>query len=351
MIPHPEEFEPVVFDVFRPKKDEKIGIIFDVPTYGISDNPLWVERRKLAEDWFEFFNRLSDRFGFSVEIRSFDATGSHNKILSDVVLCELARFNLIFALTEFSVTSSLASLIAHHPDSLRCASMPGAERRMHDSVYLTDYTNISKYAHGIRDLLEKAVSAQIEFSTSDELVVDLRNRKAGADDGECTRSGSLINFPSGEGFISPYEGHSCEAYRFGSSKTQGTLPFMYHDELVLGSVFQNRFTHFSGSSQIISMLESFFNTHLCRRNIAELGIGCNPKALVTGNLFEDEKAGVHVAYGASNHLGGKVSCDIHFDFVYAKGCPIVSETVTLHFDQDSSLEIVSDGVLCYDVLY
>ena len=220
---------------------------------------------------------------------------------------------------------------------------------MHDSVYLADYKNISRYAHGIRDLLEKAVSAQIVFSTSDELYVDLRNRKAGADDGDCIHPGSLINFPSGEGFISPYEGHSCEAYRFGSSKTKGTLPFMYHDELIRGTVYQNRFTHFSGSSQIISSLGLFFDKHLCRRNIAEIGIGCNPKAQVTGNMFEDEKAGVHIAYGASTHLGGKVSCDIHFDLIFAKNCPIVADVVTLYFEHDLPVNVVCNGELNYEL--
>lgn len=348
MIPYPKEFEQVIFDVFQPKQNEKIGIFFDVPNKEISDNPLWIDRRKLAEDWFEFFNGLSDKVGFSVELGSFDSTGSHNKMLTDAVLFDLGRFNLILALTEFSITSSLASLISSYPDSLRCASMPGAERRMHDSVYLTNYKEISRYAHGIRDMLEKAISAQVVFSTCDELVFDLRNRSAGADDGDCTRPGSLINFPSGEGFISPYEGLSCEADLFGSSKTKGTLPFMFHDELIRGTVNQNRITHFSGPSQIISFLEPFFDEGLCRRNIAELGIGCNPKALVTGNMFEDEKAGVHIAYGASTHLGGKVSCDTHLDLIFAKNCPIVADLVILYFEHGPPVDIVCEGELNYE---
>jgi len=48
----------------------------------------------------------------------------------------------------------------------------------------------------------------------------------------------------------------------------------------------------------------FFAENDTRRNIAELGIGCNPKAVITGNILEDEKVGLHIAYGMSSHLGG-----------------------------------------------
>ena len=55
----------------------------------------------------------------------------------------------------------------------------------------------------------------------------------------------------------------------------------------------------------------FFNENKSRRNIAELGIGCNPWAVVTGNSLEDEKVGLHIAYELSSHLGGKIKSDMH----------------------------------------
>ena len=53
-------------------------------------------------------------------------------------------------------------------------------------------------------------------------------------------------------------------------------------------------------------------------NIAEFGIGLNPKAKVTGNVLEDEKAKqtAHIAIGANISFGGKVSCPCHLDFVF-----------------------------------
>jgi leucyl aminopeptidase (aminopeptidase T) len=52
-------------------------------------------------------------------------------------------------------------------------------------------------------------------------------------------------------------------------------------------------------------------------NLAELGIGTNESAMLTGNVLEDEKilGSVHLAFGASAGIGGTVSVPIHLDVV------------------------------------
>jgi leucyl aminopeptidase (aminopeptidase T) len=59
--------------------------------------------------------------------------------------------------------------------------------------------------------------------------------------------------------------------------------------------------------------------------IAELGIGTNEKAIVTGNLLEDEKilGSCHVAFGASAGIGGDIQVPIHED------CVVLEPTVTV----------------------
>jgi hypothetical protein len=88
-------------------------------------------------------------------------------------------------------------------------------------------------------------------------------------------------------------------------------------------------------------------------NIAEVAIGCNDKAVVTGNLLEDEKAGFHWAYGRSEFLGGTVSPKdfstpdkvLHQDIVYAKGNPIVCERFDFIFPDGTCKTAIVNGVL------
>lgn len=53
------------------------------------------------------------------------------------------------------------------------------------------------------------------------------------------------------------------------------------------------------------------------RNVAELGIGTNDSARLTGVAFEDEEiAGkVHIAFGDNSTFGGTVQAGVHLDGV------------------------------------
>ena len=52
-------------------------------------------------------------------------------------------------------------------------------------------------------------------------------------------------------------------------------------------------------------------------NLAELGIGTNEEAILTGNILEDEKilGTAHIAFGASAAIGGTVQVPVHLDCV------------------------------------
>jgi leucyl aminopeptidase (aminopeptidase T) len=252
-----------------------------------------------------------------------------------VVLEEIgARTTLLLAMTEFSASAPLIGWTKRFPQ-LRAASMPRVAPEMESTALAADYAHVARSCERLRERLARAETAEIEFSTGDQFVFDFRFRVAEVDDGylHCdAREPQLINLPSGEAFTPAYEGE-----REVLSLTSGVLPVPYGSETVRLQVNRNRVEEVIGATAASRSLRDFLFADPARCNVAELGLGCNPKARVWGNVLEDEKAGPHIALGRSEHLGGVTGPDAfndprhvwHEDFVYARESPIQIRKLTL----------------------
>jgi len=74
--------------------------------------------------------------------------------------------------------------------------------------------------------------------------------------------------------------------------------------------------------------------------VGELGIGLNPKARLTGNLLEDEKAGetAHIAFGNNEDMsGGKNTSTTHRDFLFYK------PTITVTYIDGKVRDLMRNG--------
>jgi leucyl aminopeptidase (aminopeptidase T) len=325
--------------------------LVDIPNDHIKDNKKWSDRREMAKEWYQIFKEMGDKTGFSVNWMEYTATGFNNAPIPEEVIEAVHHSNLVLAMTEYSATSSIFPICRAEGSTIRGASMPGVERRMENTAFKANYQDVKKYALAIEKLLNKAVGAEVSFSTGDTLYFDLRNRIAHADTGDCTEYGHGINFPSGEAYKTPYEGTSDEIGKFGKSKTEGTWPVQYDKELLRYIIKNNKIIKIIGKGKKADEMRALFKENDSRKNIAELGIGCNPKAIVTGNVLEDEKvAGLHIAYGMSSHLGGKVNSDMHQDICYPKGSPIEATKLTLINADNTKTEIILDSKLRYELL-
>ena len=67
------------------------------------------------------------------------------------------------------------------------------------------------------------------------------------------------------------------------------------------------------------------------RNIAELGIGTNYKAKLSGKVLEDEKilGTVHVALGNNISMGGSCEVGSHLDGILLKPTLVIDEKIIL----------------------
>jgi leucyl aminopeptidase (aminopeptidase T) len=336
--------------VFAPSSGEKVLFLVNVPVNDKKDTDIWKDRNEMVIEWYKTFKDLGKENGFNVEMIEYESTGNHNAPLPKYVEDAVKKSNLVIAMTEFSATSTILPISRLEGTITRCASMPGVERSMEETAMSADYEEVTKYALNLEIMLDNAIGADILFSTGDRLYIDLRYRNAMYEAGDCTKVGQFINFPSGEALKVPYEAISDEIREKGESKTEGIWPVYFGNDLMRYKVKNNRIVEIIGDGNKAEEMGNFFSENNTRRNIAELGIGCNPKAVVIGNILEDEKVGLHIAYGTSSHLGGKVKSDIHLDIVHAKGCPIEGTTLNLINGDGSKTELIRDAELRYDLL-
>ena len=343
----------LIRDVFDPQPGESALFLVDLPTNHSPDRPDWQDRRAMAADWREAFLAAGVK---CPPILFYPATGTNNGDLPEIgtmdgrnvpLAEELARADIALAFTRYSATAPL-STFAQRSGTLRVASLPGVLRRMEQTALAADYNLVARQADALTERLQRAESARVTFSTGHTLFFDLRFRNAHSDNGRCRRDQTpcLINLPSGEAYIVPYEGE-----RPGEpSLTAGEIPVALSGETAVLTVAANRITSIAGTGPETDRLRALFEADPARRNIAELGLGCNDRAIVSGCVLEDEKAGMHWAYGRSEHLGGTInpsafrdpSLVLHNDVVYAKDSPIGIRSLILSYP-DHSEELIMEN--------
>jgi leucyl aminopeptidase (aminopeptidase T) len=354
------DLEKLITDVFAPQRGEKILVVTDLPHGELEDHGEWQERRKMAEEWRSTFEQMGAREGFSVyPMLTYPATGANNADLPEDGELEgravrfddlMSEVNVVVALTEYSASAPLIKYGLKYP-SMRAASMPKVKRSMQNTALAADYSEVARKSHILAEKLDRTDGVRVVFSTGHQLYLDLRNRKAEADDGQLhvdKKGMRLINLPSGEACIAPYEGE----LEGQPSKSEGTIPADYDGELVLFRVQGNNIVDVVGDGPRAGEMRDYFAVDAARRNIAELGLGCNDKAVISGTILEDEKVlGMHWAYGRSDHIGGITGVAkfsdpahvVHQDIVYPKGGPVEITSLILEYEDGSAEEIIKDA--------
>jgi leucyl aminopeptidase (aminopeptidase T) len=158
-------------------------------------------------------------------------------------------------------------------------------------------------------LLDEHDQAHVSCPRGSDLTLDLTGRSGISDNGDLTAKGAFGNLPCGEGFIAPLSAD-------GQIVASSLGPIGLSDEPVTLTIETGRLVAAEGGvgPEFINRLDAHGEAG---RNLAELGIGTNERAQLTGLVLEDEKilGTVHVAFGASAGIGGNVSVPIHLDVV------------------------------------
>jgi hypothetical protein len=354
----PFQLEKFFLDVFAPENGDVLTIMYDLPHDEIQDHPAWQERRVMAREWHDRIKTLAPKLGVRVNpIIEYEATGAHARDLPELGYQEgeLVRLEdvasestILISMPQFSATAPLLVFTQKY-DHLRVASMPLVSKSMEETGLSADYNKIANICRQLVPLFEQSDGVEVIFSTGHRCYFDISDHKpAREDNGRLhpeQKGFRLRNFPSGEVFVVPNES--------SDSKTTGEIPVRYADEIAVFVVDKNRIVDVQGDGPMTTQKRQEFREERSLANIAEVAIGCNDKAVVTGNLLEDEKAGFHWAYGRSEFLGGTVSSKdfsapekvLHQDIVYAKGNPIQCNRLDFIFWDGTRKTAILNGEL------
>jgi aminopeptidase len=193
----------------------------------------------------------------------------------------------------------------------RGASLPTITKEMVVRCLTADCASIAALTTRVAEKLRQGSKFKVESELGTSLELERQNRTVGADTGLLTNPGDFGNLPAGEAFFAPIEGTANGKIIFdGSIADVGILAEPIELEVERGVA---RIVSASAAAQ---ELERCLSVHGPKAyNIAELGVGTNDRAIVSGNILEDEKVlgTVHIALGKNAAMGGNVDVPIHLD--------------------------------------
>ena len=226
---------------------------------------------------------------------------------------EMLKYDVILLPTTKSLSHTRARENASKKGA-RIASMPGITEDMMKRTLNIDFNKIRFINKKLITKLKNKNKIKITTKNSTDVEFFVKSRKWISDDGIYTKKSAFGNLPAGEIFIAPLENKTngkiiCDASVGGLGKVDKNIEIIVKDGFI---------ENINGG-KIANQFKKLLKNKLYK-SVAELGIGTNPKAKITGEVLEDEKAigTCHIAFGNNMHFGGKVDVPFHVDFVIQK---------------------------------
>jgi leucyl aminopeptidase (aminopeptidase T) len=370
------ELQALLERVFDPREPGRcLAILVDLPDAAVADTPEWRERRELAAGWAAALAAAAERVGYGTDLVLYRNVRAANAELPATAWIHrgaalpasadaldpaaaapfpaiLERHTIVLAPTQFSTTAPLK--LWAKKLGFRAATMPGFGPRLVPALRL-DYAEVDRRVRTMKALLDRATAATIRFavdgSVEHRLTLDLRHRTAHASSGLFPEPGTAGNLPSGEAYIVPYEGE-----RAGDpTASAGELPVQIDDDVVVYHVERNRAVSVAGAAAAARAEAELLRREPAYGNLAELGLGVLGDLGVqpTGDLLLDEKLGMHIAFGRSDHFGGQVGpkdfsrpeAVVHLDRVYMPSLQprVIVRWADLEMPEGPPVPLMRDG--------
>jgi leucyl aminopeptidase (aminopeptidase T) len=295
------------------KKQESVLIVGDLP------------KADLALEFYQNARKLSEACTFLVLPPLVDGYEP-----SQSVHALMEHSDAAVLVTSRSLSHTNARRAASRKGA-RIVSLPGITAESLIRTMDGDYQSIADRSRKIADIFTIGHTGRLTTPAGTDLAFSILRMKGHADTGLARESGQFSNTPAGEGCAAPVQGSTQ-----GILVVDGSFPVIGKIDHPIRMTVKNGYVSriFGGdeAGQVRKLLQRYGKPG---KNIAEIGIGTNPKARLTGFTLEDEKVlgTAHVALGNNLSFDGRIGVHCHFDGILLKptmiidGKPIVENGV------------------------
>ncbi|MCU0414369.1 MAG: aminopeptidase [Ignavibacteriaceae bacterium] len=222
---------------------------------------------------------------------------------------------------------------------IKMGHMPGITEAMMLGSVNVNYMEMQNSAELLLKFLTDAKQIHITTDEGTDFYLGVKGRPFVSDVG-VIKGGEMSNLPCGEIYCAPLETEANGVVVFNASVGDiGILDIPLKAYLKNGRVMEFE----SEDNNLVNRITELQNVDEDSMLIGELGIGINPKACITGNMLEDEKAlgTAHLAFGNNADFpgGGNNNSKIHRDYLFYR------PTIEVVYNNESCRKIMDNGML------
>lgn len=276
------------------KPGETVLVVTDLPTRSVGQ-ALWEKAVEAGAEalYMEMVPRKNDGAEPPAAIAAA-------MLQADVVLGATSR--------SFSHTQARK---AASKKGVRMATLPGITEDIMQRTLNADYERIATVSTLFAGLLSKGSHVHISTPAGTDLTLSIAGRAGHPDTGINHEAGDFSNLPAGEAYIAPVEGTTEGVFVIdGAMAGIGVLETPI--KLTVEKGYVSKIEGGQEGQKLEATLDEYGKE---ARNIAELGIGTNDQAILSGRVLEDEKVmgTVHIALGNNVGFGGNCQVQLHLD--------------------------------------
>ncbi|MBD3288822.1 hypothetical protein GF337_08480 [candidate division KSB1 bacterium] len=286
----------IIYDCLRLKQTESVLILIDAPY------------RDLGELFLKSASRVCKN-SVLLEMTLLKHDNQEPPPVIKNLMCQI-NANIILTSASLNHTRTLRT-VCHH--GARVLDLSKLTPEIIQRSLNTDFDFIFEKSNRIADLLSIGKTITVTSSAGTKLTIPIARKKGIADTGRTDEPGIFTTLPAGEACIAP-ESNKVEGVIIidGSLGPLGLI----HDPVEL-KIKEGCITKIIGNEEASILRKALKPFGKEARKLGEFGIGTNPKAEITGESLEDEKAlgSVHVAIGDYLFEGGSFGKNCHIDAI------------------------------------